>query len=43
MGIVSGFESVESHMEFAKTEGFGKYREIVGFARGFEVKNLRGV
>jgi hypothetical protein len=30
-------------MEFAKTEGFGKYREIMGFARGFEVKHLRGV
>jgi hypothetical protein len=28
--VCSGFESVESHMEFAKTKGVGKYREIVG-------------
>lgn len=41
--LFSGFESVENHMEFAKTEGFGKYREIVGFVRGSEVKHLRGV
>lgn len=41
--LFSGFESVENHMEFAKTERFGKYREIVSFVRGFEVKHLKGV
>jgi hypothetical protein len=30
-------------MEFAKREGFGKYREIVGFVSGFEVRHLKGV
>ena len=37
----SGFESVENHTEFAKTEGIVKYREIVRFASGFEVKHPR--
>ena len=41
--LFSGFESVENHLEFAKTEGFGKYREIVGFVRGFDVKHMKGV
>ncbi|CZR57917.1 uncharacterized protein PAC_07807 [Phialocephala subalpina] len=39
--LFSGFESVGHHMEFAKTEGFTKYREIVGFVEGFEVRHLR--
>jgi hypothetical protein len=39
--LFSGFESVENHTEFAKTEGIVKYREIVGFASGFEVKHPR--
>ncbi|KAE9366176.1 hypothetical protein N431DRAFT_91180 [Stipitochalara longipes BDJ] len=41
--LFSGFESVENHMKFAKTEGFAKYREIVGFVSGFEVKHLKTV
>ncbi len=39
----SGFESVENHMEFANTEGFGKYSEIMGLVSGFEFKHLKGV
>lgn len=39
--LFSGFESVDHHMEFAKTGGFTKYREIVGFVEGFEVRHLR--
>jgi len=41
--LFSGFESVEKHHEFAKTEGFARYREIVEFVEGFEVRHLRGV
>jgi heme-degrading monooxygenase HmoA len=41
--LFSGFRSVDNHMEFAKTKGFEKYREIVGFVSGFEVKHLRAV
>jgi len=41
--LFSGFESVDNHMEFAKTEGFTKYREILGFVSGFELKHLRAV
>lgn len=41
--LFSGFESVENHMQFAKREGFGKYREILGFVSGFEVRHLKGV
>lgn len=41
--LFSGFESMDHHMEFAKTEGFEKYREIVEFVGGFEVKHLRAV
>lgn len=39
--LFSGFENMENHMDFAKTEGFAKYREIVGFVRGFDLKHLR--
>jgi heme-degrading monooxygenase HmoA len=39
--LFSGFESVDHHMAFAKTEEFEKYREIVGFVEGFEVRHLR--
>jgi heme-degrading monooxygenase HmoA len=38
-----GFESVDNHMQFAKTRGFEKYREIVGFVGGFELKHLRAI
>jgi len=41
--LFSGFESVENHHEFAKTEGFARYREIVEFVEGFEVRHLRRV
>ena len=35
--LFSSLESVDNHMEFAK------YREIVDFVSGFEVKHLRAV
>jgi hypothetical protein len=38
-----GFETVENHTEFAKTEGFVKYRGVAGFASGFEAKHPRAV
>lgn len=41
--LFSGFESVEQHGEFAKTEGFARYRELVGFVEGFEVRHLRAI
>ncbi|KUJ15551.1 uncharacterized protein LY89DRAFT_588084 [Mollisia scopiformis] len=41
--LFSGFESVEHHMGFAKTEGFAEYREIVGFVEGFEVRHLKAI
>lgn len=41
--LFSGFESVEHHMKFAKTEGFAKYRELVAFVDGFEVRHLRAI
>jgi heme-degrading monooxygenase HmoA len=41
--LFSGFESVENHQEFAQTEGFAQYREIVGFVSGFEVNHMRVV
>jgi quinol monooxygenase YgiN len=41
--LFSGFESVENHHEFAKTEVFARYREIVEFVEGFELKHLRGI
>jgi quinol monooxygenase YgiN len=41
--LFSGFESVENHHEFARTEGFARYREIVEFVEGFELRHLRGV
>jgi heme-degrading monooxygenase HmoA len=41
--LFSGFGSVEKHHEFAKTEAFVRYREIVEFVEGFELKHLRGI
>jgi heme-degrading monooxygenase HmoA len=41
--LFSGFESVDHHMEFAKTEEFAKYREIVGCVEGFEVRHLKKI
>ncbi|RDW64826.1 hypothetical protein BP6252_10477 [Coleophoma cylindrospora] len=39
--LFSGFEDVDHHMAFAKTDEFAKYREIVEFVEGFEVKHLK--
>ena len=41
--LFSGFQSVNNHMEFAKTEGFAKYRELVDFVKGFEVRHLTAI
>lgn len=41
--LFSGFEDVEHHMAFAKTEEFERYREIAGSVEGFEVKHLRSI
>lgn len=41
--LFSGFNSVDHHMEFAQTEEFTKYREIVGFVDGFEVRHLKAI
>jgi heme-degrading monooxygenase HmoA len=41
--LFSGFESVEQHMGFAKTEEFERYKGIVGFVEGFEVRHLKSV
>jgi heme-degrading monooxygenase HmoA len=41
--LFSGFESVEQHEGFAKTEEFGRYKGIVGFVEGFELKHLKRV
>lgn len=41
--LFSGFQSVQQHWEFSKTEQFPKYREIVEFVDGFEVKHLRKI
>ncbi|PQE26800.1 dimeric alpha-beta barrel protein [Rutstroemia sp. NJR-2017a BVV2] len=40
---ISGFENVDHHMGFAKTEEFAKYREVVGLVEGFEVKHLKAI
>jgi quinol monooxygenase YgiN/heme-degrading monooxygenase HmoA len=41
--LFSGFENVDHHMGFAKTEEFTKYREIVGFVDGFELTHLTSI
>lgn len=41
--LFSGFESVDHHMGFAKTEEFAKYREIVECVEGFEVRHLKKI
>jgi len=41
--LFSGFGSVENHHEFAKTEGFARFRKIAEFVEGFEMKHLRGI
>ncbi|KUI71489.1 hypothetical protein VM1G_07255 [Cytospora mali] len=39
--VVVGWPSVEKHMDFAKQESFAKYRELMGFITGFEVRHYR--
>jgi heme-degrading monooxygenase HmoA len=41
--LFSGFDSVDHHMAFAKTEVFQRYREIVAFVEGFEVKHFKAI
>jgi heme-degrading monooxygenase HmoA len=41
--LFSGFNSVDHHMAFANTDPFQKYREIVGFVEGFDVKHLKTI
>jgi quinol monooxygenase YgiN len=41
--LFSAFDSVDHHMAFATTEPFRKYREIVDFVEGFEVKHLKAI
>ena len=41
--LLSGFESVEHHMGFAKTKEFEKYKGIVEFVEGFELRHLRKI
>jgi hypothetical protein len=41
--LISGFENVDHHMWFAKMEEFAKYREIVWFLEGLEVKHLKAI
>lgn len=41
--LFSGFESVDHHTAFAKTDGFAEYKKIVGFVEGFELKHLKRI
>lgn len=41
--LFSGFSSVNHHMAFAETELFTKYKEIVAFVQGFDVKHLKAI
>ncbi|KIM99324.1 hypothetical protein OIDMADRAFT_181654 [Oidiodendron maius Zn] len=41
--LFSGFNSVDHHMAFAKTEPFEKYKQIAGFVEGFEVRHLKAI
>lgn len=41
--LFSGFESVDHHMAFAKTEEFEKYKSIVEFVQGFDLKHMRAI
>jgi hypothetical protein len=43
VGAIFPVLRLENHTEFAKTEGFVKYRGIAGFASGFEAKHPRAV
>lgn len=39
--LLSGFESVEHHFDFAKTENFEKFKTISDFRDKFEIKHLQ--
>jgi hypothetical protein len=39
--LFSGFDSVEHHQGFAKTDEFQRYRSIVEYVDSFEVKHMR--
>lgn len=39
--LFSGYCSPDHHASFAKTEPFEKYKEIVSFIEGFDVKHLK--
>ena len=41
--LFSGFESVDHHLAFAETEEFEKYKGIVEFVGGFDVKHMRAI
>jgi len=41
--LFSGFESMDQHMGFAKTKEFERYKGVVGFVDGFEVRHLKRV
>lgn len=41
--VLSGFESVDHHMGFAKTESFEKYREITEFVESFELRHMKKI
>ena len=41
--LFSGFETVDHHMSFVQTGDFPKYRAIVEFVEGFELKHLRAI
>ncbi|TAQ85622.1 hypothetical protein B7494_g6058 [Chlorociboria aeruginascens] len=41
--LFSGFKSVDAHMGFAKTEEFTKYKEILEFLEGFDIKHLKRI
>jgi hypothetical protein len=39
--LFSGFDSVEHHIGFSKTDEFQKYRSIVEYVDGFELKHMK--
>ena len=39
--LFSGFDSVEHHIGFSKTDEFQRYRGIVEYVDGFELKHMK--
>lgn len=39
--LLSGFDSLDHHMGFSKTDEFQKYRGIVEYVDGFELKHMK--